>query len=265
MDNELILDLTNQLDVYEKKVFNDLLKNHNISGATFKQLILSEIKKSYNMQIAFQTNPTSLFASVVLCAQLGLMPSSQLGQFYFSVDKSDAKGYYVNPIIGYQGLISILLRSGEIISISGESVHEGDIFEYELGLNPILKHIPEDPIRNAFTLTHVYCVATFKNGTKSFKVMTRGELLATINMQKVKSDFYFNDIKDSNHWMLKKIVLKQLAKFLPKDYSGTLAVNTDNALEGGNLLDLDEENNVIVTKLTTDKKEKSMFGDVDLD
>lgn len=264
MDKQLILDLTNKLDIYETKVFKDLLKNHSISSASFKQVVLTEIKKTPKLLEAFQSNPSSLFASIIFCAQIGLMPSNNLGQFYFGVEQTQ-NGYFVKSIIGYQGLVAILLRGGDIVNISAETVHEGDEFEYELGLEPILKHKPLDEIRTAFTLTHVYCVATLKSGHKTFKVMSRRELLATINMQKDKSDFYFNDAKDSNHWMLKKIVLKQMSKFLPKDYAGTLAINTDNAVEGGNLLDLDDENNVIVTKIVTDSKEKSMFKDVDLD
>lgn len=264
MDKELINTFSIELDNFERNVIRDLLRNHQIASSSFKQIVLTEFKKNPKLVEAYQHNPQSLFASIVFCSQLGLIPSHSLGQFYFKTSLTE-RGVVVSPIIGYQGLIAILLRSGEVISISGESVHEGDIFEYELGLNPILKHIPSDPIRNAFTLTHVYCVATLKGGIKQFKVMSRDELLSTINMQKDKSDFYFNDAKDSNHWMLKKLVLKQLAKFLPKDYNGTLAVNTDSAIEGGNSIELDEDNNVIVSKLQTDQKEKSMFKDVDLD
>ena len=46
MDKQLILDLTNKLDIYETKVFKDLLKNHSISSASFKQVVLTEIKKT---------------------------------------------------------------------------------------------------------------------------------------------------------------------------------------------------------------------------
>lgn len=83
MTKELITKLTTQLETYEKKVFNDLLKSHNIASATFKQIVLTEIKKSPKMLQAFERNPSSMFASIIFCAQLGLMPSDSLGQFFF--------------------------------------------------------------------------------------------------------------------------------------------------------------------------------------
>ena len=178
MTKELITKLTTQLETYEKKVFNDLLKSHNIASATFKQIVLTEIKKNPKMLEAFERNPSSMFASIIFCAQLGLMPSDSLGQFYF-IPYNTKNGFVIKPMIGYQGLVSILLRGGDVTSIYCESVHEGDLFEYELGLNPILKHQPIDPYRTSVSFTYVYCVATLKNGTKQFKVMSKAELLAT--------------------------------------------------------------------------------------
>jgi recombination protein RecT len=262
MTKELITKLTTQLETYEKKVFNDLLKSHNIASATFKQIVLTEIKKSPKMLEAFERNPSSMFASIIFCAQLGLMPSDSLGQFYF-IPYNTKNGFVIKPMIGYQGLVSILLRGGEVTSIYCESVHEGDLFEYELGLNPILKHQPIDPYRTSVSFTYVYCVATLKNGTKQFKVMSKAELLATISLQKERNDLYFNDKKDPNFWMLKKMCLKQLAKFLPKDYVGTLAIQNDSAVEGGATLTLDESDNVIINHEEKESpKEKGMFSDV---
>jgi hypothetical protein len=57
--------------------------------------------------------------------------------------------------------------------------------------------------------------------------------------------------------------LKQLAKFLPKDYVGTLAIQNDSAVEGGATLTLDESDNVIIKHEEKESpKEKSMFSDV---
>jgi recombination protein RecT len=241
MSKETLSLLNSQMDAYEQKVFKDLLSSHNINTAQFKQVVLTEIKKNPKMMDAFVKNPSSLFASIIFCAQLGLMPSDTLGEFYF-VPFKDA----IKPIIGYQGIVTILLRSGLVKSISAEIVCEGDDFEYELGLEPKLIHRPKDPIRNAFTLTYVYVVATLSNGSKQFKVMSKAELQSHIDSGKNPNDLYWNQKKDPNLWMVKKIVLKQLAKLLPKDYVGKMAVKYDDAVEGGKILSLDEDNQIVV-------------------
>jgi hypothetical protein len=45
---------------------------------------------------------------------------------------------------------------------------------------------------------------------------------------------------------VKKIVLKQLAKLLPKDYTGKMAVKYDDAVEGGKILSLDDNDQIVV-------------------
>lgn len=264
MNKELIAKLNGTMDIYEKKVFNELLVAHNIRPSVFKQVVLTEIKKSPKMLDAFVQNPSSMFAAIIFSAQLGLMPSESLGQFFMKLDYDKNNGYIIKPIIGYQGLVSILQRDGNVQSIWAESVHEGDEFTYELGLEPKLTHIPSDPIRTSMSLTYVYVVSKLKNGEKQFKVMSRSELLSTINLQKERNDLYFNDQKDPNFWMLKKIVLKQLAKFLPKDYLGTFAIQMDNALEGGNKIELNENNEIeIVKEEQSTKRVKSMYEGIE--
>lgn len=255
MNKELSTKLASQLDAYEKRVFADLLNAHKINPSFFKQVVLTEIKKSPQMMEAFQKNPSSLFASIIFSAQLGLMPSETLGQF-FLIPYNTKQGYVIKPIIGYQGLVNILLRSGEITNIWAESVHEGDEFDFSLGLNPNLEHKPLDTIRNAKTLTHVYVVANLKNGTQQFKVMSRGELLQLVSQLKVRNDLYFSET-DSQFWMLKKLCLKQLSKVLPKDYNSSIATKFDDNIEGGNIITLDDNDTPIVTKYEV--KQQSMF------
>lgn len=260
MSNELTTKLTQAVELYEKRVFSDLLQAHGISPSVFKHSVLTEIKRSPKMLQAFQQNPSSLFASIIFGAQLGLVPSDTLGQFYLIPYDLKHQGLTVKPLIGYQGLVSILLRGKTITNIWAESVHEADEFEYSLGLTPKLEHKPLDSIRNATTLTHVYVVAQLANGTKQFKVMSRAELLQMIAQFKVKNDLYFS-MTDSQFWMLKKLCLKQLAKVLPKDYLSSMATKFDDNLEGGATLTLNDNDEPIVVK--SEPKMQSMFPEVE--
>ena len=230
-----------QMFLFTEKILNDLLVSNQISPAQFKQVVTSEIKNNPKLLTAFMKNPKSLFASIIYCAELGLSPNSNLGEFFFMTD-----GEYVKPLLGYKGIIALLNRTGYIKSIWAESVHEGDDFDYELGLEPKLIHKPKDVIRNAFTLEYIYIVVKTLNDEKLFKVMSKSELTNTIAIMPVSSDMYFNDSKDPNFWMLKKIVLKQLAKLLPKDKAGSMGLSIDDKIEGGNILTLDDNESIVV-------------------
>jgi len=257
-------DLAIALNDYESKSLNTLLVNHNIPPKVFTNIVLNEVKKNQKLFQAYIDSPLTFFGSITFCAEMGLIPNSELGQFYFSTVQVLDGRVYVKPIIGYLGMIEILYRNPKIKSISSESVHEGDIFEYELGLTPILKHTPLDEIRNADTLTHVYMVVELDNGLKQFKVMSKYSLLQTIEIQKDKNALYFSK-KDPNFWMLKKIVLKQMSKTLPKDYLSAMAIKFDDGLEGGKIISLDENQNVVLNEEKPQKQSLNFdFGEESL-
>jgi hypothetical protein len=86
---------------------------------------------------------------------------------------------------------------------------------------------------------------------KVFKVMSKKELETIVANLPNRNELYFNDAKDSQFWMLKKIVLKQLSKLLPKDSLGSRALSFDDQVEGGAVLTLDDEERVIIVN---DKK-----------
>jgi recombination protein RecT len=246
MDNTLLTKFSNQLDTFEQKVLVDLLKSHSISPAQFKQVVLTEVRRNEEMLFAFQKNPRNLFAAIIHCAELGLSPNPSVGEFFFLPYKGQIK-----PILGYKGVITLLMRNNGVKSIWCESVHEGDDFDYELGLEPILRHKPKDELRTSISLTHIYAMVKTRDEEKVFKVMSKRELETIVDNLQNRNELYFNDAKDSQFWMLKKIVLKQLSKLLPKDSLGSRALSFDDQVEGGAVLTLDDEERVIIVN---DKK-----------
>ena len=234
----------NSLEAYKKQVLPNLLSKHNIEPAQFVQIVVSELKKNPKLQDAFKENPSSLFASILAGAEIGLIPSDMLGEFYLIPRRIDGK-QTVTPLIGYKGLVSILLRSGEITKIHTECVYEGDHFEAIYGLEQNIIHKPNfDTERSANTLKFVYAVAKLKNGDYQFQVLSKGEILKIKALSRYDNDLYFNDKKDPQMWMVRKTALIQLSKMLPKDFYGKKAVEMDGQLEGGAILSLDEDNNI---------------------
>jgi recombination protein RecT len=229
-----------------------------MTPSKFKQIVISELKKSTKLQEAFLKNPASLFASILHCAELGLNPSQMVGEFYLIPYKD-----IITPILGYKGLLTLLMRSDKVKKIWCEVVYEDDDFEYELGLEPKLMHIPNhDAVRNSATVKFIYACAKLQDEI-IFKVMSKKEIQNIVNMAKFPNDLYFNDKKDSEQWMAKKTVLKQLSKLMPKDDDRLKkAVAMDDNVEGGSYLVMDDNDNVRIIQGTILGKKSSIYDKI---
>jgi recombination protein RecT len=217
--------------------------------------VLSEIKKNEKLLQAFKENPASMFASILAGAEVGLIPSDMLGEFYLIPrNMKQPNGSYklsVTPLIGYKGLVNILLRSGDVSKVHTEIVYEGDEFTPIYGLEPNIIHKPNfDVPRTADRIKYAYAVAKMKGGDYQFAVMTRAEIEGVRSMSKNANDLYFNDKMGINRWMERKCVLIQLSKMLPKDYYSKKAISMDNMVDGGAYLTLDDNNQVKVVEGT---------------
>jgi recombination protein RecT len=237
---DIILNFTTTIEKYEQKNLLELLEGSSMTPAKFKQIVISELKKSDKLQDAFIKNPASLFASILHCAELGLNPSQMIGEFYFIPFKDT-----ITPILGYKGLLTLLMRSDKVKKIWSEVVYDGDDFIYELGMQPTLVHAPNhESARKSANIKFVYACAKIEDEVV-FKVMSKNEIQNIINISKFPNDLYFNDKKDPENWMAKKTVLKQLAKLMPReDDRLKKAVSMDDQIEGGGYLIMDENDNV---------------------
>lgn len=250
--------ISEQIRLYEHGNLVELLHNSSCSPARFKQLVMSEIIKNKNLQDAFKKNPQSFFASMIHCAELDLSPSSMVGEFYFV-----ASNTAVNPILGYKGLITLLMRSDKIKKIWAEIVYEDDDFVYEMGLEPKLVHFPNhDAERNNSKILYVYVCAKLDDNEVAFKVMSKKEIQAVISVSDLSNDYYFNEKKDPENWMIKKVVLKQLAKTLPKqDDRLKHALSTDDKIEGGGYLMVDNNDNLkLIQGNIIGKRKNSLYS-----
>lgn len=238
------------LSIYEKEVLRALLLKTGLQPEKFKETVISEIKRNDKLLDAYVKNPKSMFASILFAAEIGLVPSETLGEFYLIPRNiKQPNGSYlatVTPLIGYKGMVSIILRSGQITRISAEVVYEGDEFDVEYGLEPKLLHKPNFSIEmTAKKITHVYSVAKHKNGEYQFIVMTKKQIEAIKDMSKYDNELYFNDLRNPNRWLEKKTAILQLAKLLPKDFHTKYAAEMDGKLNAGNYVTLDAESETL--------------------
>jgi recombination protein RecT len=164
----------------------------------------------------------SIVSAVMEAAVLGLRISSSLGQCYF-VPYSGKVQFQ----IGYRGWIELARRSGKIRDLYAHAVYDGDEFEYELGLDPKLKHKPGE---SQGKLTHVYAVAHYTDGGYSFYVMSRAEIeklrLRNLAQRENPSGAWKTDYEE----MAKAKVIKRLAKYMPLSDEMAVASIADDAL-----------------------------------
>ncbi len=188
-----------------------------ITAERFSRIALTAI--SVNPKLA-ECTPQSFIGALMNAAQLGLEPNTPLGQAYLIPFDNNRKinGEYVKISevqfqIGYKGLIELAYRSGEFTNIYAKEVFENDDFEYEFGLEPVLKHKPASGNRGE--VIAYYAVFKLTNGGFGFEVMSKSDIE---NHAKKYSKSFGND---KTPWsknydeMAKKTVLKKVLKYAP--------------------------------------------------
>lgn len=172
--------------------------------------------------------PQSFLGAMMNAAQLGLEPNTPLGQAYLIPFENRKKGITECQFqIGYKGLIDLAYRSGEVKMIDAQTVYENDEFEYELGMDPVLKHKPARKNRG----NPIYFYATFKltNGGQGFQVMSIEDVQ---EHAKKYSKTYNNGPWQTNfEEMAKKTVLKKLLKYAPLKTEFVKQVTSDETIK----------------------------------
>lgn len=170
--------------------------------------------------------PGSFMGALLTAAQLGLEPNTPLGQAYLIPYRNDGV-LECQFQLGYRGLIELAHRSGEIKSIEAHIVREGDVFEYELGLEPKLKHVPA--MKDRGEITWVYAVYKLVNGGYGFEVMSKADIEEHKKKYSKAAQKGFSPWKTAWEEMAKKTVIKRALKYAPLTTEFVTAVQDDEA------------------------------------
>lgn len=183
-----------------------------ITPERFTRIVLSAI--STNPKLG-ECTPTSFLGAMMTAAQLGCEPNTPLGQAYLIPRwNGKKKAMECQFQIGYKGLIDLAYRSGQVSMISAQVVHSNDEFEYELGLNPILRHKPA--ISNRGEPIYVYATFRTVDGGYGFECMSIDDVRehAKKFSDSVKNGSFSPWVSNFEE-MAKKTVLKRLLKYAP--------------------------------------------------
>ena len=190
-----------------------------ITPERFTRMVFTALSSTPKLQ---QCTPQSFLGAMMQAAQLGLEPNTPIGQAYLI-----PYGNSCQFQLGYKGLLDLAYRSGEIKDIQAHEVHENDEFEYELGLEPKLKHIPAKSNRGSVTM--YYAVWHTKTGGYGFEVMSYEDVLEFA--QKKSKSFHNGPWQTDFDSMAKKTVLKQALKYAPIATDFMKAVATDETVK----------------------------------
>lgn len=196
-----------------------------ITPERFTRMVFTALSTNPKLQ---QCTPNSFLGAMMQAAQLGVEPNTPIGQAYLIPYKN--KGTLECQFqLGYKGLIDLCNRSGDIKDIQAHEVYENDLFEYEYGLEPKLKHVPA--MRDRGEVIAYYAVFHTVNGGYGFEVMGRDDVInhAQKTSQSYGSGFspwtkYFDE-------MAKKTVVKKVLKFAPIKTEFFKALSTDETIK----------------------------------
>lgn len=197
-----------------------------------------------------ECTPMSLFGAMIASASLGLEPNTPLGHAHlipFNKSMRDANGRWVKVpevqfIIGYQGLLSLARRSGDVTSIIAKEVYANDDFEIDYSMEPPFRHKPAIN-QDRGEIIMFWAMARFKDGGYHWDYMTVDEVRdIRDNSQGYKAavqaaDKYKKPIVSPwvDHFteMGKKTMVRRICKMLPMSVDMLRANVLDESSEHG--------------------------------
>lgn len=212
---------------YIKKMQGEIAKAlpSVLTPERFTRITLSALSTSQTLQ---QCTPQSFLGAMMTAAQLGLEPNTPLGQAYLIPYRSHGK-LECQFQLGYKGLIDLAYRSGDVSTIQAHTVYENDTFEYELGLDPKLRHVPA--VRDRGAPAYFYAVFRTRDGGYGFEVMSVED--ARDHGKKYSKAFAGGPWQTNFEEMAKKTVLKRALKYAPLKTEFTRGVSADETIKSG--------------------------------
>lgn len=185
------------------------LPNH-MNADRFLRIALTQFQKTPKL---LDCTPESFLGAVIQAAQLGLEPDGVTGMAHLI-----PYGGKVNFQPGFQGLMELARRSGDISQIVPRVVYGGDDFDYSYGLEKdLLRHVPSETDQPG-PITHVYCIIRLKDGTSRFEVWP----MARIEAHAQRYSQAYKQKKQDSPWithfpqMAMKTLVVAALKYAPK-------------------------------------------------
>lgn len=180
-----------------------------ITPERFMRMVLSALSSTPKLA---ECSPQSFLAAMMTAAQLGVEPNTALGQAYLLPYRNHGQ-MECQFQLGYKGLIDLAYRSGEVSVIQAHTVYENDVFEYELGMDPKLRHVPAKADRGEAVA--YYAMFKTKDGGYGFEVMSVDDVQRHAQRYSKSYGSGSSPWRSNFDEMAKKTVLKRALKYAP--------------------------------------------------
>ena len=159
-------------DSFKRQVAAALPKH--IGVESMMRIVLTEVRMNPDLQ---KCTVPSFMGALLKAAQSGLRPG-MFGEGWIIARWNNKLGSLEAQFQpGYQGLAQLAYRSGEVSDIIAEAVYKADHFEYQLGSNPSIRHVPDlEADHKDEDITAFYAVVKLVNGGTLMKVMPRRDV-----------------------------------------------------------------------------------------
>ncbi|SNT20247.1 recombinase RecT [Sphingopyxis indica] len=239
----------------------------HISPEKFQRTIITAAQANPDL---LRADRQSLLLACMKAAQDGLLPDGrEAALVIFNNREKDGQGKWVTvkratymPMV--YGLRKKILQSGEIRDITAKVVYRAEYergtFLYEEGTERMLRHKPDlllsDEDMTDDNIVAAYSIATFKDGSMSYEVMSRAEINKVRQASKTgavgMTNYKGEPIPPKGPWvdwfgeMAKKTVMRRHAKTLPMsgdiiDIEGREADDAELARSARHVLDVETE------------------------
>ncbi|WP_196598597.1 recombinase RecT [Pectinatus frisingensis] len=196
-----------------------------MTGERFSRMVLTAMSANPQLQ---QCSPKSFLGAMMQAAQLGVEPNTPLGQAYL-IPYRNKGNLECQFQLGYKGLLDLAYRSGEVTIIQAHEVCEHDVFEYEFGLEPKLKHIPA--LRDKGAVTHYYAMFKTKSSGYGFHVMSADEVREHAKQYSKSANNSYSPWTTNFDEMAKKTVLKACLKYAPVKTEFVRGISADETIK----------------------------------
>lgn len=255
--------MSNQVVASPASTLNQFLMRHknqiemalprHITPERMTRLALTAFSQNRELQ---KCTPQSIFASVIVAAQLGL-EIGVAGQGYLVPYKGSC-----TFVPGWQGLVDLVSRSGRATVWTG-AVYRGDKFDWALGDRPFVRHQPEGDGDDWHDITHVYAIGRV-NGSDHpvIEVWTMDRIVRHLNKyNKVGGKHYALTNNGQNMEMYaRKVALLQVLKYMPKSIEVMRAMDVANAVDSGQNFTFDGDVVVVQESDGTESGEPGQSG-----
>lgn len=193
--------------------FKNALPAH-IPAERFARVVLTAVQQNPEL---LECDRKSLWGAAMKAAQDGLLPDGRDGAMVVRRAKGGGKAANWQPMIA--GIRKKARNSGEISTWDAQVVRRGDNFQFQLGDSPQINHSYDLSVERG-DVVGAYSVALLKDGSRSFEVMSIGEIHAIRDRSDAWKAFKAGIIK-TTPWstdeaeMCRKTVARRHSKVLP--------------------------------------------------